>query len=82
VVPYTHSNGVTYDADYNSNQEGRNGATGNPTYAIVTSRSHHVGMVNVAMADGSVQGVANTVDLAIWRAAATRAGQEAIALPQ
>jgi prepilin-type N-terminal cleavage/methylation domain-containing protein len=74
--------GVKYDADFNSNQEGRGGATGAPTYAIVTSRSFQGGLVQVAMLDGSVQGVANSVDLAVWRAAATRAGQEPTALPQ
>ena len=64
------------DGDYNSWQEGKNGSAGKPTYAIITSRSHHVGAVNVAMVDGSVQTVNDNVDLAAWRALATRAGEE------
>jgi prepilin-type N-terminal cleavage/methylation domain-containing protein/prepilin-type processing-associated H-X9-DG protein len=75
-VPYSR-NGETLDADFNSWQEGKNGATGNPTYAIITSRSYHAGTVNAAMVDGSVQSYANDTSLAVWRAAATRAGQDA-----
>ncbi len=33
--------GTTYDCDYNSWQEGRNGLNGQPSYAIITSRSYH-----------------------------------------
>jgi prepilin-type processing-associated H-X9-DG protein len=76
-VPYVR-NGETLDADFNSWQEGKNGATGNPTYAIITSRSYHAGTVNAAMVDGSVQSFANETSLAVWRAAASRAGEEAV----
>jgi hypothetical protein len=38
--------------------------------------------VNVALADTAVRFVADAVDPAVWRAAATRAGGEALALPQ
>lgn len=69
-------NGQAVDGDYNSWQEGKDGANGQPTYAIITSRSHHAGQVQVAMVDGSVQSVVDAVDLAIWRAMATRAGDE------
>ena len=71
-------NGVTTDGDYNSWQEGKNGAAGQPTYAIITSRSYHSGMVNVAMVDGSVQSVEDGIDLLVWRAKGTRAGDETI----
>ncbi len=70
--------GQTLDADYNSWQEGRAGVTGNPTYAIITSRSHHADSVNVALADGSVQSVSDDIDLPVWRAKATRAGGETV----
>jgi prepilin-type N-terminal cleavage/methylation domain-containing protein/prepilin-type processing-associated H-X9-DG protein len=75
-VPYTSSSGATVDADYNSWQEGKNGPTGNPTYAIITSRSFHPGQVQVAMVDGSVQSIADAIDLGVWRAMATRGGSE------
>ena len=68
----------TLDGDFNSWQEGKNGASGSPTYAIVTARSYHSGTVNVALLDGSVQSVGNDIDLLVWRAKATRAGDEAI----
>ena len=74
-VPYVTA-GRTVDADYNSWQEGRNGAAGPPTYAFITSRSYHPGIVQAGMVDGSVQPIAETIDLATWRALATRAGGE------
>jgi prepilin-type N-terminal cleavage/methylation domain-containing protein/prepilin-type processing-associated H-X9-DG protein len=74
-VPFT-TGGQTVDADYNSWQEGKNGSSGNPTYAIVTSRSFHPGGVNVALVDGSVRAIAETIELNVWRGIATRHGGE------
>ncbi len=68
--------GQTLDADFNSWQEGKDWPAGNPSYAIVTSRSYHSGGVNVTLVDGSVQTVNDDVDLLVWRAKATRAGNE------
>lgn len=76
-VPFTF-NGQIVDGDYNSWQEGKDGGAGQPSYAIVTSRSHHAGLVQVGMVDGSVQSVVDGVDLAVWRALATRAGDETV----
>lgn len=76
-VPYT-KDGVVLDADYNSWQEGKNGVNGSPTYAVITSRSYHSGIIQAAMVDGSVQQFADDIDLAVWRAAATRAGAESV----
>jgi prepilin-type processing-associated H-X9-DG protein len=42
----------------------------------MTSRSSHSGGVNVLMADGSARLVGNSIDGAIWRAAATLNGGE------
>ena len=70
--------GRTLDADFNSWQEGRNGSAGNPTYAIITSRSYHPGVVQSAFVDGSVHSVAQTIQRDVWRALATRAGREVI----
>ncbi len=74
-VPYANGS-ETLDADYNSWQEGRNGVAGSPSYAIVTSRSFHPGIVNTAFVDGSIRSVDDSVSLEVWRAMATRAGGE------
>jgi hypothetical protein len=71
--------GVTYsESDYNSWQEGKNGSAGNPSYAIITSRSFHEGIVNVALFDGSTRSISENIDLGIWRALGTRAGGEVL----
>ena len=64
------------DIDYTSQQE----ATSNtaPTFAIITSRSYHSGIVQSAMIDGSVRSVSDSTDLHIWRAMGTRAGGEVL----
>ena len=77
-VPFDNG-GKTVDADYNSWQEGKNGSAGRPTYAIVTSRSYHPGVVNAVNVDGSVHSISETIDLATWRAMATRATGEVVA---
>ena len=50
-------------------------------YGWRAARSRHVGGVNVALADGAVRFVEDGVDPAVWSAAATRAGGEALSLP-
>jgi prepilin-type N-terminal cleavage/methylation domain-containing protein len=65
-------------ADWTSSREGK--TTDQPTYAAVTSRSYHSGIVNTAMMDGSVRVVANAIDLHVWQAMCTRAGGETPAL--
>ena len=70
LVPYVHTDGHTYDVDFNSLQEGKSATQ--PTYAAVTARSYHAGMVNVALMDGSVRPVSETIDLPVWRALGTR----------
>lgn len=77
VVPYAR-NGEALDADFNSWQEGKGGTSAKPTYAIVTARSYHAGIVQAAMVDGSVQTFADDIALPLWRAAATRAAGETV----
>jgi type II secretory pathway pseudopilin PulG len=77
-VPFDR-NGELLDADYNSWQEGKDGAGGQATYAIVTSRSHHPGLVQSALVDGSVQNINSDIELLAWRAMATRDGGESSA---
>jgi prepilin-type N-terminal cleavage/methylation domain-containing protein/prepilin-type processing-associated H-X9-DG protein len=46
--------------------------------AITAARSYHTGGVNILLCDGHVKYVTDSVDLAIWRAIATRDGGEQI----
>jgi prepilin-type N-terminal cleavage/methylation domain-containing protein len=69
------SNGVQ-DVDYSSQREDNPEGTPNRTYAAVTSRSHHVGLVNSLLMDGSVRSVSENISLTVWRALGTRAGGE------
>lgn len=74
-ISYT-TGGKTYDVDYNSRQEG-NTAT-QPTYAAITSRSYHIGMVHAAMMDGSVRTISSNINVVVWRSLGTRAGNEVV----
>lgn len=75
-----HNNGSEdfSETDYNSWQEGKDGSAGNPSYAIVTSRSHHTELVNAAMVDGSVRTVSTSIDRDVWHAMGTRAESEIV----
>jgi len=75
-VSYLHSDGRAYDIDYNSREEGT--SLTQPTYAAVTARSYHVGIVQAALLDGSVRSVSDAVNLQVWRALGTRAGSEIV----
>ncbi len=74
------SNGATTyaECDYNSWQEGRAGSPAPPSYAIVTSRSYHTGIVNAALVDGSVRTISENIDLQVWRHLGTRSGGEVL----
>jgi prepilin-type N-terminal cleavage/methylation domain-containing protein/prepilin-type processing-associated H-X9-DG protein len=45
------------------------------------ARSYHPGAVNVALGDGSVRAVTDSIDLAAWRATGSRGDGETISLP-
>jgi prepilin-type N-terminal cleavage/methylation domain-containing protein len=66
--------GIAYDFDFNSRQEGSSATQ--KTFAAITARSYHKGLVIVSMMDGSTRNVSDEVDLAVWRACSTRAGGE------
>ena len=70
--------GIEYDIDYNSWQEGKNGSAGNPTYAAITSRSYHVGLVHSGFLDGSVTSITDSIDRELWHAMGTRRGREVV----
>lgn len=74
VVPFVY-NGLTFNIDFSSQKEGA--SITNPTYAAIPARSHHPGMVQAAMMDGSVHTVSNAIELQVWRALSTRHGREA-----
>jgi prepilin-type N-terminal cleavage/methylation domain-containing protein len=78
--------GVVYDVDFNSWRERHpidsDYDAAKITYAAVTARSYHSGLVvNAAMMDGSVHAVSGDVDLHVWRGLATRNGDETVSLP-
>lgn len=75
-VLYQHTDGRTYDIDFNSRQEGKSDSQ--PTYAAVTARSYHPGLVNVVLMDGSVKSINDSVDLGLWRSLSTRDGGEVV----
>lgn len=68
--------GVTYDVDWTSMREGKSLTV--PTFAAVTSRSYHDGIVQVLMLDGGSRVIANSIEKGVWRALATRAGGEIV----
>ncbi|MEZ6132797.1 MAG: DUF1559 domain-containing protein [Planctomycetaceae bacterium] len=70
---------ATYEfCDFNSWQEGKDGISGSPSYSIITSRSHHEGIVQVTLVDGSCRSVSENIDTSIWQALGTRSGGEVI----
>jgi prepilin-type N-terminal cleavage/methylation domain-containing protein/prepilin-type processing-associated H-X9-DG protein len=73
------SSGSAYDVDYVSSAEGK--STTISTFAAITSRSYHPGLVNVVMMDGSARGVVNNIDVTLWQGLSTRGGGEIVSLP-
>jgi len=68
--------GRSYDVDFNNQQEGKTLTV--RTYAAVTARSYHPGIVNVVLMDGSVRPIGSTISLPIWRALSTRATRDIV----
>jgi len=52
---------------------------GGPTFAAITSRSHHDGGVNSLFGDGSVKFLSSSINGSVWRALGTVMGKEPIA---
>ncbi len=76
LVPYSNG-GINYDIDFTSSREGK--TTNGTTFAAVTSRSYHTGLVNALMMDGSARGVFNSISLATWQALGSRANNDLVA---
>ncbi|WP_397569398.1 DUF1559 domain-containing protein [Schlesneria sp. T3-172] len=68
--------GATYDIDATSKREAvttpPSGCDGS-TFAVVTSRSYHVGTVNSLLMDGSTRSISSNIDLGVWRNLGQRA---------
>lgn len=74
-----YESGGEPDVDFVSQEESLFSTV--PTYAAVNARSHHPGVVMTAWMDGSVRPVRDSVDIVVWRAVSTRAGNELVRLP-
>jgi len=61
----TFVGGGTLVGDYTSCREAI--PCSGPTYAAVTARSWHAGIVHVLMMDGSTRSASNSIDLTLWR---------------
>jgi prepilin-type N-terminal cleavage/methylation domain-containing protein/prepilin-type processing-associated H-X9-DG protein len=74
-----HYGYTLYNHYYTPNQLGK-WDCGNASHnkALTAARSNHPGGVNLLLCDGSVRFVSNTVNLATWRALATRSGAEVV----
>ncbi len=59
------NNGVTYDVDFTNCREEK--SCSGATFAAVTSRSHHVGLVQCLLLDGSARTISDNIDASIWR---------------
>jgi prepilin-type processing-associated H-X9-DG protein len=68
--------GKNQDVDFTSMRDGESITL--PTYAAITARGYHYGMINTLWMDGSVRPITNAVQLSVWRAMGTRAGSEVI----
>ena len=67
----------TFDLDYVSVAESAS-LTSGYTFAAVTSRSYHAGLVNILLMDGSVRSVTNNILAQTWHSLGTRAGGEVV----
>jgi prepilin-type processing-associated H-X9-DG protein len=67
-------NGAEYDVAWTNRMESPTATF--RTYAAVTSRSYHPGLVNSLFMDGSARSISSTIGLRAWQALATRNGGE------
>jgi prepilin-type N-terminal cleavage/methylation domain-containing protein len=70
-----HSDGGTIrDIDWVNIREGNNAAAS--TYAVLTSRSFHTGVIQALLVDGSVRSFSDNIDRGLWRGLGSRGGGE------
>lgn len=68
--------GTTYDVDFTNGREGKSQAA--RTFAAVTARSFHAGVVNTVRMDVSCHPIASDIDIRVWRALSTRAAGDLV----
>ena len=68
------------DIDFVSVRENQpsSGVVTDITYAAVTARSYHTGIVHALLLDGSVRAFSENIDVRIWRALGSRNGGEIV----
>ncbi|MEZ6067695.1 MAG: DUF1559 domain-containing protein [Planctomycetaceae bacterium] len=79
VVPVSGSGGGAPDGDFTNCREGK--ACTSPTFATITARSWHPGVVQVVMMDGKVNAVSENLSLQVWRLMAERNDGQPVNLP-
>jgi len=72
----TGASGAIDAGDFTSCREAKGCTT--PTYAAVTARSYHIGIVHALLMDGAVRSLSENIDLRTYRALSTRSGGEII----
>lgn len=72
---YTVS-GKDYDIDFVSWREGTHATRA--TYAALPARSHHVGLVQALLMDGSVRSISENISTSTWQSLGTRSGGEVV----
>jgi prepilin-type N-terminal cleavage/methylation domain-containing protein len=80
IAADTGDGGGSFDISVTSAREGSSPSL--PTYAVIPSRSHHLGLVNTLLMDGSVRSFTDKTDATTWQALGSRAGNELITLPR
>lgn len=76
-----HYGNTLYNHFYTPNARTWDCGNGSHNKALSAARSYHAGGVNALRCDGSVQFTADSVDLGVWRALATRGGFEVVLEP-
>ncbi len=71
------ASGAIDAGDFTSCREANKDCSG-PTYAAVTARSYHIGVVHALLMDGAVRSLSENIDLTTYRALSTRGGGEVI----
>ncbi|MCG6156877.1 DUF1559 domain-containing protein [Rubinisphaera margarita] len=64
-VAISGSGGSADDGDFTNCRESK--SCTQPTYAAVTSRSYHQGLVNAMLMDGSIRGISENIHLPTWQ---------------